>query len=109
MPGLLLRLVTALVLVILVSVATTILKQLFRRNVHKPPVVWHWVPWIGSTVDYGKDPYKFFFKCRKKVGNIEPVLSLWCLLPLTESLVWRPLHVRSTWNESHGLPWSKGQ
>ncbi|KAK5259659.1 Sterol 14-alpha demethylase cyp51c [Exophiala xenobiotica] len=69
MSGFLLRLVTALVLVILASVATTIVKQLFYRNAHKPPVVWHWVPWIGSTVDYGKDPYKFFFKCREKYGD----------------------------------------
>ena len=106
MPDLLLRLVTTLVLVILVSVATTILKQPFYRNVHKPPVVWHWLPWIGSTVDYGKDPYKFFFKCRVKVGNVEPVLSLRCL---TERLVWRLLHVRPTWNESDSLPWSKRQ
>ena len=51
------------VLVILLNV----LKQLLVRNPNEPPVVFHWVPFIGSTITYGIDPYKFFFRCREKV------------------------------------------
>jgi hypothetical protein len=34
---------------------------------NEPPVVFHWLPIIGSTVTYGIDPYKFFFAQQKKV------------------------------------------
>ena len=46
------------------------LKQILFKNPHEPPVVFHWVPFIGSTVTYGMDPYKFFANCQSKVGAI---------------------------------------
>ena len=46
----------------------TVLSQLLRRNPAEPPLVFHWVPFIGSTIDYGIDPYNFFFRCREKVA-----------------------------------------
>ena len=50
-------------------IATNILLQKLRlfQSPTDPPVVFHWIPFIGSTVTYGIDPYKFFFKCRHKV------------------------------------------
>lgn len=51
------------------SVIANILKQTFFRDVHQPPVVFHWLPLVGSTVEYGQDPYAFFFACRKKYGE----------------------------------------
>jgi hypothetical protein len=39
-----------------------------RRKGSDPPLVFHWVPFIGSTITYGIDPYKFFFNCREQVG-----------------------------------------
>ncbi|KAI1625340.1 cytochrome P450 [Exophiala viscosa] len=63
------HLILTVISLILVSVASNIIRQLFYRDPHKPPVVWHWFPLIGNTVDYGKDPYKFFFKCREKYGD----------------------------------------
>lgn len=55
-------------------IATTILlnvaRQLLFRNPNEPPIVFHWVPFIGSTVTYGIDPYKFFFACREKYGDV---------------------------------------
>ena len=54
------------------AVLLNVLSQLLpvRRRSSDPPVVFHWVPFIGSTVTYGIDPYKFFFECRKKYGDV---------------------------------------
>lgn len=40
----------------------------FRRD--RPPLVFHWIPWVGSAVVYGTQPYKFFEECQKKYGDI---------------------------------------
>ena len=52
---------------IVLTVVLNVLSQLLFRNPNEPPVVFHWVPFIGSTITYGIDPYKFFFNCRQKV------------------------------------------
>ncbi|ETN36390.1 uncharacterized protein HMPREF1541_08667 [Cyphellophora europaea CBS 101466] len=51
-------------------VGANILKQLFFRDAKLPPVVFHYLPIIGSTVSYGQEPYAFFFKCRAEYGDI---------------------------------------
>lgn len=50
-----------------VSIVLNVLRQLLFKNPKEPPVVFHWFPFIGSTISYGMDPYKFFFSCRAKV------------------------------------------
>ena len=55
---------------ILLSVVLNVLKQLLFKNPNEPPVVFHWLPIIGSTVTYGMDPYAFFFANHKKYGNV---------------------------------------
>lgn len=53
------------------SVFLNVLRQLlFRGPKSEPPVVFHFVPFIGSTITYGIDPYKFFFSCREKYGDV---------------------------------------
>ncbi|KZZ93504.1 lanosterol 14-alpha-demethylase [Ascosphaera apis ARSEF 7405] len=52
------------------AVVINVLCQLLIKNPHEPPVVFHWFPFIGSTVTYGMDPYGFFEGCRKKYGDI---------------------------------------
>jgi hypothetical protein len=54
---------------VVLSVLTNVLVQLVFKNPNEPPVVFHWFPFIGSTVTYGMDPYKFFFDARKKVRS----------------------------------------
>lgn len=49
------------------SVLVNIINQQFFYRRNEPPVVFHWFPFIGSTVRYGMDPYKFFFACREQV------------------------------------------
>lgn len=53
-----------------VCVLQNIARQLLSKDPTKPPLVFHWVPFVGSTIAYGIDPYKFFFSCRQKYGDI---------------------------------------
>ncbi|KAI5481064.1 cytochrome P450, family 51 (sterol 14-demethylase) [Pseudohyphozyma bogoriensis] len=43
---------------------------LWPKDPTRPPVVFHYVPWIGSAVGYGMDPYKFLFDNRDKYGPV---------------------------------------
>ena len=52
---------------VIIAVVLNLLGQVLVKNPNEPPLVFHWVPFIGSTVTYGIDPYKFFFSCREKV------------------------------------------
>ena len=52
---------------VLVASIATISQQIFFKSAHRPPVVFHWLPIIGSTITYGIDPIKFFFDCQAKV------------------------------------------
>jgi hypothetical protein len=54
------------------AIVLNVLKQLLLKNPNEPPLVFHWVPIIGSTITYGIDPYKFFFACQKKVRLLHP-------------------------------------
>ncbi|EEB08590.2 sterol 14-demethylase [Schizosaccharomyces japonicus yFS275] len=47
-----------------------IANQIFNRDPKRPPVVFHWFPFIGSAVTYGIDPYVFFRQCRAKYGDV---------------------------------------
>ena len=49
------------------SIVLNVINQLVFYNRKEPPVVFHWVPFIGSTIAYGMDPYQFFFASRAKV------------------------------------------
>lgn len=42
----------------------------------EPPVVPYWLPFVGSAIMYGRDPYVFFFQCREKVNVICPNLQI---------------------------------
>jgi sterol 14-demethylase len=57
---------TFITFAILINVAS----QILFRNPNEPPIVFHWVPVIGSTISYGIDPYHFFFSCREKYGDV---------------------------------------
>lgn len=55
---------------IVAAVVVNILKQIFLKNPHEPPVVFHLIPFLGSTVTYGIDPYRFFFDCKERYGDV---------------------------------------
>lgn len=54
------------------AIILNVLSQVVRDRTRgtDPPLVFHWVPFIGSTITYGIDPYKFFFNCRQKYGDV---------------------------------------
>lgn len=54
--------------ILVLAVFANILQQVLIRRSHEPPVVFHWVPIIGSTVTYGMDPFKFFADCQARVN-----------------------------------------
>lgn len=56
----------AIPIAILLNVAYQLLLR--RSNKTQPPLVFHWIPFLGSTISYGIDPYKFFFDCQEKVS-----------------------------------------
>ncbi|KIS68081.1 sterol 14 alpha-demethylase [Mycosarcoma maydis] len=63
--------ITVLVLLPLLAVVLNVASQLLLATPkNHPPVVFHFVPVIGSAIYYGIDPYKFFFECREKYGDV---------------------------------------
>lgn len=65
-----LNIIAAIASLMIIVILTTILQQVLFKDPNEPPVVFHWLPVIGSTVTYGIDPFKFFFDCQKKVGRL---------------------------------------
>lgn len=63
-----LQVVCYLFAIVAASIAANLIYQCFFYSRNEPPMVFHWVPFIGSTVSYGMDPYRFFFSCREKVS-----------------------------------------
>ncbi|EME39138.1 cytochrome P450-like protein [Dothistroma septosporum NZE10] len=53
-----------------ISIFLNVAQQFLFKNPNEPPIVFHWVPFFGSTITYGIDPYKFFFTCRQKYGDV---------------------------------------
>lgn len=52
---------------ILLSVILNVASQILFKNPNEPPVVFHWFPFVGSTITYGMDPPRFFQENRDKV------------------------------------------
>ena len=52
------------------SAAADPLTQLLPRDPSLPPLVFSYVPVLGSAVTYGMDPYKFFADCRAQHGDL---------------------------------------
>ena len=67
-----LDIIAAIAILVMLSILTTVMQQVLFKNPNEPPVVFHWLPVIGSTVTYGIDPFKFFFDCQRKVGRLPP-------------------------------------
>jgi hypothetical protein len=52
------------------AVLLNILRQILNFDSNEPPLVFHVLPWIGNTIEYGIDPYAFFFSCQARYGDV---------------------------------------
>ena len=57
----------------ILAIVLNVLQQLLFKKPNEPPIVFHWVPIIGSTITYGIDPYQFFGACRRKVHSLHDI------------------------------------
>ncbi|KAF5346166.1 hypothetical protein D9758_009926 [Tetrapyrgos nigripes] len=61
----------ALINLPLLAIIVNVLWQLLiPRRKTEPPLVFHWLPIIGSAIEYGNNPLKFFLTCREKYGDV---------------------------------------
>ncbi|KAJ1024407.1 hypothetical protein NDA18_004574 [Ustilago nuda] len=60
----------AIVIPLLAIVFNVACQLLLPKPKNLPPVVFHLVPVLGSAIYYGIDPYKFFFECRERYGDV---------------------------------------
>ncbi|KAK1565888.1 cytochrome P450 CYP51F2 [Colletotrichum navitas] len=51
-------------------VILNLLWQQLPRPKSEPPLVFHWLPFIGNAVSYGMDPFTFYSQCREKHGDV---------------------------------------
>jgi hypothetical protein len=75
--------VAGFVAFIVLAIVLNVLGQVLLKNPTDPPMVFHWVPWIGSTVTYGMDPYKFFFANKQKVREMRALVATGRVLTTT--------------------------
>lgn len=105
--GQILRITGYVAAIALVSVVMNLIHQLFFYKHNEPPVVFHLFPFIGSTVSYGMDPYKFFFSSREKVRGDR--LGFEAVDKAYTNLVRRYLHFHLTRQENHSLSRDRGK
>ncbi|CDR39571.1 CYFA0S03e04852g1_1 [Cyberlindnera fabianii] len=43
---------------------------LYSLRKDRVPLVFYWIPWFGSAIPYGMQPYEFFADCHKKYGDV---------------------------------------
>ena len=70
--GIALQVIAVIVSIVSLSVFLNVMKQVLFKNPNEPPVVFHWLPIIGSTITYGMDPPRFFSANRAKVTPAPP-------------------------------------
>ncbi|KAI1826070.1 cytochrome P450 [Xylaria intraflava] len=65
-----LRLVACAIIALLTIIVINLLHQQLPRRKSEPPLVFHWIPFVGNAISYGLDPHGFYTQCREKHGDI---------------------------------------
>ncbi|KAI0145522.1 cytochrome P450 [Xylariaceae sp. FL1272] len=65
-----LRFVACVVGALFAAIIVNLLRQNLPRSKAEPPLVFHWIPFVGNAIQYGLDPCKFYMQCREKHGDI---------------------------------------
>ncbi|KAJ7823117.1 cytochrome P450 [Mycena leptocephala] len=55
---------------VLAIIFNALWQKIAPRKASDPPIVFHWLPIIGSALWYGNDPINFFHTCQEKYGNV---------------------------------------
>ncbi|KAI1195758.1 cytochrome P450 [Nemania serpens] len=55
---------------LLILILANLLRQRLPRSKSEPPLVFHWIPFIGNAISYGLDPYGFYMRCREIHGDV---------------------------------------
>ena len=67
----LLGLLSKIALLVFTPIVFNVLWQfVYSLRKDRVPMVFHWIPWFGSAVPYGMQPYEFFESCREKYGDV---------------------------------------
>ncbi|KJK74651.1 Eburicol 14-alpha-demethylase [Metarhizium anisopliae BRIP 53293] len=61
---------SCLLLLVLLLIVVNLIRQQLPARKSEPPLVFHWIPFIGNAVSYGLDPFAFYSQCQKRHGNI---------------------------------------
>lgn len=76
--------IAALACILVLAILVNVLQQTLFPKSNQPPLVFHWLPFVGSTVVYGTDPFKFMFACQAKVRifgcGVFETLDKWMLI-----------------------------
>lgn len=66
-----LTLLQQILIIVFTPFVYNILWQLYySTRKDRVPLVFYWIPWVGSAVPYGMQPYDFFELCRAKHGDV---------------------------------------
>ncbi|KAJ3572225.1 hypothetical protein NPX13_g5117 [Xylaria arbuscula] len=55
---------------LITSIFLNVVRQYLPRRKSEPPLVFHWLPFVGSAIEYGIDPFNFYKRCQAKHGDI---------------------------------------
>lgn len=55
---------------LLTSIFVNVVCQYLPCRKSEPPLVFHWLPFLGNAIEYGTDPFNFYKRCRDKHGDI---------------------------------------
>ncbi|EJP64120.1 Cytochrome P450 CYP51F2 [Beauveria bassiana ARSEF 2860] len=55
---------------VLACIIINVLWLQLPRPKSEPPVVFHWLPFVGNAISYGMNPFNFYSRCREKYGDI---------------------------------------
>ncbi|XP_003789291.1 24-hydroxycholesterol 7-alpha-hydroxylase isoform X1 [Otolemur garnettii] len=68
------ELISSVAITILGSIALFLLLK--WKNLHRPPCIKGWIPWIGAAFEFGKAPLEFIEKARIKYGPVFTVFAM---------------------------------
>ncbi|PVH77869.1 cytochrome P450 [Cadophora sp. DSE1049] len=55
---------------LVLSIVLNAIHQLLPKKKSEPPMVWHWIPFIGNAIEYGTDPLIFYMTSARLHGPI---------------------------------------